>query len=160
MYLLACLQLGRLLYPENRTLIFFHKLCVTSALFLGNIICARKYRFTLCFRVLSNHYVESSAYANVFKFNREKQHFDRAKVNSRCLHWFSAALLESLRGAPTWRLYTKHCKFQLHPLPNNSSSEYRTSPKLWCVVYLLLFYNISISWLNLLNCKRFYFSLA
>ena len=98
MYLLACFQLGRLLYPENRTLIFFHKLCVTSALFLGNIICARKYRFTLCFRVLSNQYVESSAYANVFKFNRERQRFERAKVNSRCLHWFPAALLESLRG--------------------------------------------------------------
>ena len=32
---------------------------------------------------------------------------------------------------------------------NNSSSEHRTSPKLWHVVCLLLFYDISISWLNL-----------
>ena len=75
--------------------------CVTSALFLGNMLharkylfalCARKYRFALCFRVLGNLYVERSAYANVFEFNREKNHFERAKVNSRCSHWFPAAM--------------------------------------------------------------------
>ena len=77
--------------------------CVTSALFLGNInmlrarkylfaLCTRKYQFALCFRVLSNLYVERSAYANVFNFNREKKHFERAKVNSRCFHWFPAAM--------------------------------------------------------------------
>ena len=63
-----------------------------SALFLGNMLRARKYQFALCFRVLSNLYVEKSAYANVFKFNREKKHFERAKVNSRCFHWFPAAM--------------------------------------------------------------------
>ena len=41
--------------------------------------------------------------ANVFKFNREKKCFERAKVNSRCFYWFPAAIFESLRGAPTWR---------------------------------------------------------
>ena len=40
------------------------------------------------------------------------------------------------------------------------SSECRTSSKLWHVVYLLLFYDTSISWLNILNGKRLYFSLA
>ena len=70
--------------------------CLTSALFLGNMLRARKYRFALCFRVLSNQYVERSAYANVFKFNREKKRFERAKVNSRCFHWFPVAMLESL----------------------------------------------------------------
>ena len=73
---------------------------------------AQKYRFALCFRVLSNQYVELSAYAIVFKFNREKKRFERAKVNSRCFHWFPAAMLESLRGAPTWRLHTKQYNFQ------------------------------------------------
>ena len=101
---------------------------------------SRKYRFALCFRVPSNQFVERSAYANVFKFNREKKRFERAKVNSRCfhscVHWFPAAMLESLRGVPTWRLHTKHYNFQWHPLPNNSSSDYRTSPKLWYVGYL------------------------
>ena len=66
--------------------------CVTSALLLGDMLrapkylfalCTRKYQFALSFRVLGNLYVERSAYANVFKFNREKKHFERAKVNSR-----------------------------------------------------------------------------
>ena len=56
---------------------------------------ARKYGFAWCFRVLSNQYVEISVYANFFKFNGEKKRFERAKVS----------LLESLRGAPLWRLH-------------------------------------------------------
>ena len=66
----------------------------------------------------------------------------------------------ALRRAPTWRLHTKPYNFQWNLLLNNSSSEYRTSQKLWHVVYLLLFYDISISWLNILNGKLFYFSLV
>ena len=54
--------------------------CVTSALFLGNMLRARKYRFVLCFRGLSDQYVERSAYANFFKFNRENKRCERAKV--------------------------------------------------------------------------------
>ena len=69
--------------------------CVTSALFLGNMLRARKYRFALCFRVLSNQYVERSAYVNVFNFIRERKRFERAKVNSRCFHWFPVAMLET-----------------------------------------------------------------
>ena len=65
---------------------------VTSALFGGNMLRARKYRFALCFRVLSNQYVERSAYANVFKFNKEKKCLERAKVNSRWPHLFPAAM--------------------------------------------------------------------
>ena len=151
-YLLACLQLSRPLCFENRTRFF--------ALFLGNMLRARKYRFALCFRVLSNQYVERSAYATFFKLNRENKRIEKAKVNSRCFHWFPAAMLESHGRTPTWRLHTKHYNFQWYPLPNNSSLEYHTSPKLWHVVYLLLFYDISISWLNLLNGKRFYYSFA
>ena len=45
-------------------------------MFLGNMLRARKYRFALSFRVLSNKYVEISAYANVFKFNRENKRFE------------------------------------------------------------------------------------
>ena len=86
--------------------------CVISAFFLGNMLRARKYRSALCFRVLSNPYVERSAYANVFKFNRKNKRFERAKVNSRCFNWFPAAMLEPLRRAPTWRLHTKPYNFQ------------------------------------------------
>ena len=58
----------------------------------GNVLRARKYRFALCFRVLSNLYVERGAYANVFKLNRGKKLSERAKVNPRCFHWFPAAM--------------------------------------------------------------------
>ena len=71
--------------------------------------------------------------------------FETAKVNSRRFQWFPAAMLDSLRRAPTWRLHTKHYNFLRYPLLNNSSSEYRTSPKLWHVVDLLLFNDFSIS---------------
>ena len=71
---------------------------VTSALFLGNMLRAQKYRFALCFRVLSNQYVERSANANIFNFNRENEHFERGKLNSRCFHWFPAAMLELQHG--------------------------------------------------------------
>jgi len=130
---------------------------VTSALFLGNMLRARKYRFAICFRVLSNKYVKRSAYANIFKFDWENERFEKGKLNSRCFHCFPTAMLESLRRAPTWRLHTKHYNSQWYLLPHNSSSEYRTSPKPWHVVYVLLLYDSSISWLNLLNGKRFYF---
>ena len=85
--------------------------------------------------------------------------FVRGKLNSRCFHWFPVAMLESLGRAPTWRLHTKHNNFQWYVLPNNSSSEYRTSPKPWYVVYLLLLYDISISWLNLSMVNDFIFYL-
>ena len=54
-----------------------------SALFLGNMLSARKYRFALCFRVLTDQYVKRNAFANVVKFNKKKKCFERAKVNSR-----------------------------------------------------------------------------
>ena len=85
---------------------------MTWALFLGNMLRARKYRFALCFQVLSNQYVERSAHANVFKCSRENKRCERAKVNSRCFHWFPAAMLESFRRAPGWRFHTKPYNFQ------------------------------------------------
>ena len=77
---MGCLQLGKPLCLENRTRFF--TMCYIGI--LGKMLRARKHRFALCFRVLSNQYVERSAYTNVFKFNREIKHCDRAKVNSRC----------------------------------------------------------------------------
>ena len=108
-YLLACLQLGKRLCFEH----WVFSQCVTSALFLGNMLRARKCQFALCFRVLSNKYVEGGANANVFKFNRRKK--ERAKVNSRCFHWFPAAMLE--RGS-NMLIYTKHYNFPLRDVFN------------------------------------------
>ena len=75
---------------------------------------ARKYRFALCFRVLSNQYVERNSYANVFKFNRENKRFKRAKVDQSKLQMFPlvSGRHVGVRGAPTWRLYTKLYNFQ------------------------------------------------
>ena len=116
-------------------------------IFLGNILRARKYRFALCLWVLSNQYVKRSAYANVFNFKGEKKRCARAKVNSRCFHWFPATMLESLRRAPTWRLHTKHYNFQWHPLPDNPGSEYRTSPKLLFIYYSSTIFLNLIYWM-------------
>ena len=38
--------------------------------------------------------------------SREKKAFAIAKVNSRCFHSFPAAILEPLRGTPSWRVHT------------------------------------------------------
>ena len=67
-------------------------------------------------------------------------------------------MLEVLRGASKWRLHPKDYNFQWYPLPNYLSSEYPTAPKLWHVVCILFFYDIAISWLNLLNGKGFFFT--
>ena len=82
-----CFQLGGPLCFENRTRFFSQ--CVTSPLSLGNMLRAWKHRFALCFRVLSNQYVERSAYAK--KFSRENERFEIGKLNSRCFHWLPAA---------------------------------------------------------------------
>ena len=90
---LHSLQLGRLLCFENRTPSFSTMRDVRDVgIVSGNVLRTRKYRFVLCCRVLSNLYVERSAYANVFRFNRGKKLSERAKVNSRCFHWFPAAM--------------------------------------------------------------------
>ena len=86
---------------------------------------------------------------------REKKAFEIAKVNSRCFHSFPDAILVSLRGTPSWHVHVYN--FEWYILPNNSSTGYRTALRLWDFVYLLLLYNISISWLNLLNDWWFYF---
>ena len=66
-------------------------------LLLRNMSRTRKYRFTLCFRVLNSQFIKRSVYANVFKFIKEKKGFERAKVNTRCFHRSQAAMLVSLR---------------------------------------------------------------
>ena len=117
--------------------------CVTSALFLGNMLRPRKYRFALCFRVLSNQYGGRNAYANIIKFNRENKRFRPPCWSPSDVLQHGVSMLSTL----------------ILPLPNNSSLEYRTFPKLWHAVYLVLL-RYSDSWLNVLNDKRFYISLA
>ena len=57
-----------------------------TASFLGNMVKCTG--LSICLMFSSSEYVERSGYANVFKLNRENKRFERAKVNSRCFHWF------------------------------------------------------------------------
>ena len=52
-----------------------------------------------------------------------------------------------LQGTPTWRFHTELYKFQWNVSANNSATEYRTDLRLGEAVYLLIFYNVTNSWL-------------
>ena len=110
---------------------------------------------------LNSKYTRKSVCANVCPFSIGKKEFGIVKLICRCFHWFPAAMLVSLR----WilliqRLHTKLYNFECgYILPNNSGTEYCIALRLEQVVYWSLFCNISISWLSLLNGKRFIFSM-
>ena len=98
-----------------------------------------------------------SVYVNVWKFSRETKAFEIAKVNSRCFCWFPAAMLVPLRRNTNMASHIKLCNFPRYMFSNNSIMRYRTTLCLSHVVYVSLFYNISISWLYLWNFWGFYF---
>ena len=93
----------------------------------------------------------------MWKFSRETKGFEIAKVNSRCFCWFPAAMLVPIRRGTNMASHTKLCNFPWYIFSNNSIRRYRTALWLSHVVYVSLFYNISISWLYLLNGWGFYF---
>ena len=130
---------------------------MTSALFLGNMLRARKYRFALCFRVLSNQYVERSAYANVFKFKREEM-FWESQSNIQMLPLVSGrhVHLESLRGLQHGVSILNTIMFS-DILCRITRVGNVAHPRNFGT---LLVYDISISGLSLLNDKRSYFSLG
>ena len=66
-------------------------------------------------------------------------------------------MLVPLRGAPTWRFHTKLYKFRWNCLPNNAAMKNRTDLNLGDVFCLSIIYDMSDSWLNLLNGYDFYF---
>ena len=69
------------------------------------------------------------------------------KVNSRCFCWFPAAILVHQNGTPIWRLHTKLYKAAWNVSANNSETVSHKDLKLGQIVYILVFYNISFSWL-------------
>ena len=69
------------------------------------------------------------------------------KVNSRCFCWFPAAILVHQNGAPIWRLHTKLYKGAWNVSANNSETVGHKDLRLGQIVYILVFYNISFSWL-------------
>ena len=80
-----------------------------------------------------------------------------AKLNDRCFCHVTAAMLVSLRSAPTWRLHTKLYRFGWNTFPNNARLNNRTDLNGGEVVYISIIFHIPASWLNLLNGYDFYF---
>ena len=74
-----------------------------------------------------------------------------AKVGSRCLHYFPAAILMYHGCTPTWRFHTGLCKFLRNISTNISSLGKHTGLKLGEVSHLVIFYNMTISYLFLLD---------
>ena len=81
------------------------------------------------------------------------------KVNSRCFCWFPAAILVHQNGTPIWRLHTKLYKGAWNVSANNSETVGHKDLRLGQIVYILVFYNISFSWLLLLDGFQFIFLL-
>ena len=79
------------------------------------------------------------------------------KVNSRCFCWFPAAILVDQNGTPIWRLHTKLCKGAWNVSANNSETVGHKDLRLGQIVYILVFYNISFSWLLTLDGFQFIF---
>ena len=91
---------------------------------------------------------------NVCKLKRKKQAFEIAKINSCCFRTFPVAILEPFGRTPSWRVACSNAKlfnFERYILLNNWSTGYHTGLRLSGFDYLLLLYNISISWYL---CKR------
>ena len=82
------------------------------------------------------------------------------KVNSRCFCWFPAAILVHQNGAPIWRLHTKLYKGAWNVSANNSETVGHKDLRLGQIVYILVFYNISFSWLLPLDGFQFIFFVA
>ena len=117
-----------------------------------------KHRFASCFFLRSDQLTcNRNVYVNVWKFSRVKKGFEKAKVNSRCFCWFPAAMLVSLRRGTNMASHTKLCNFPWYIF---SIMRYRIALWLSHVVYVSLFYNISISWHYLFHGWGFYFLLA
>ena len=81
------------------------------------------------------------------------------KVNSRCFCWFPAAILVHQNGAPIWRLHTKLYKGAWNVSANNSETVGHKDLRFGQIVYILVFYNISFSWLLPLDGFQFIFLL-
>ena len=82
------------------------------------------------------------------------------KVNSRCFCWFPAAILVHQNGAPIWRLHTKLYKGAWTVSANNSETMGHKELRLGQIVYILVFHNISFSWLLPLDGFQFNFFVA
>lgn len=133
--------------------------CVRHEYYSLNNVIANGPLPLFVFRALFQ-YIKGIIDVNVCKLKRKKQAFEIAKINSCCFHTFPVAILEPFGRTPSWRVACGNAKlfnFERYILLNNWSTGYHTGLRLSGFDYLLLLYNISISWLNLFNDWWFYF---
>ena len=81
------------------------------------------------------------------------------KVNFRCFCWFPVAILVHQICTPIWRLHTRLYKGAWNVLANYSETVGHKDLRLGKIVYILVFYNISFSWLLPLDGLQFIFLL-
>ena len=96
----------------------------------------------------------------MYASSRVKRKSFYRKVNSRCFWWFPAAILAHQNCAPIWRLHTKLYKGAWNVPANNSETVGHRDLRLGKIVYILVFCNISFSWLLPLNGFQFIFFVA
>ena len=96
-------------------------------------------------------------FMRTYSSSRVKKKAFIEKVNSRCFCWFPAAILVHQNGAPIWRLHTKLCKGAWNVSANNSETVGHKDLRLGQIFYILVFYNISFSWLLPLDAFQFIF---
>ena len=82
------------------------------------------------------------------------------EVNSRCFCWFPAAILVDQNSTQIWRLHTKLYKGAWYVSANNSETVGHKDLRRGQIVYILVFYNISFSWLLPLDGFQFIFILC
>ena len=80
-------------------------------------------------------------------------------MNSTCFCWFPAAMLVHQNGTPIWRLRTKLYNGAWNVSANNSETVGHKDLTLGQIVYILVFYNISFSWILLENGSEYIFLL-
>ena len=79
------------------------------------------------------------------------------KVNSRCFCWFPAAILVDSFCPPIWRFHTKLYKGAWNVSADNSETAGQKDLRFGQNVYILVFYNISFSWLLPLSSFQYFF---
>ena len=73
------------------------------------------------------------------------------------LEWFPVAILVHQNGTPIWHLHTKLYKGAWNVSANNSETVGHKDQRLKQTVYIIVFHNISFSWLLSLDSFQFFF---
>ena len=112
------------------------------------------------FSALQPFQVLEDMFMRTYSSSRVRKRASIEKVNSRCFCWFPSAILVHQNGAPIWCLHTKLFKGAWNVSANNSETVGHKDLRLGQIVYKLVFYNISFSWLLPLDGFQFIFLLG